>query len=426
MPDSPESGYSSEPKNVINKIVPAPLRRAQFRQLWFGMASSYAGDRFQQLAQTWLVAIITSSALAVGWIGVLGSIPLVFMPLGGVIADQVDRRRLLINWQIVGGIATVIIAVLVWLDQIATWHIYIWSAINGLTALFSRPAYKVFLTEVVPADEVRPAVSINSITETSAMIVVNGVGSLLLNFLGLVLAFILNALTYFIAVGCLWGLKDYQQNISLTLRTINMKRLISDLIAGLRYLVHKPSIFHPLLLTFATILVGGPIIGLLAAIVEESGGTIIDLGILSAAGSLGALLGAGFAGFRSAGKRPVRTYALLGLIGAVAIAAFAIIPIGLWSMIPFAILGVATFSQAVWNTSRVAELAESAYQARLQSITSMAFNLGFALSMLWAGAAIDQFGLMTLVFGAIPLALISVVIIIYFKFFDTAKMEDKS
>jgi len=106
------------------------------------MASSYAGDRFQQLAQAWLVAIITRSALAVGWIGILGSIPLVMMPLGGVITDHVDRRRLLISWQVVGAIATVIIALLVWFDQIAVWHIYVWSVINGLIALFSRPACK--------------------------------------------------------------------------------------------------------------------------------------------------------------------------------------------------------------------------------------------------------------------------------------------
>jgi MFS family permease len=411
MADQSSTTTHQKSKKFSKKFIPAPLRRANFRQLWIGMASSYGGDRFQQLAQTWLVAMITSSALAVGWIGILNSIPMVFMPIGGVIADQLDRRRLLITWQLIGGIATVIIALLVWIDQIATWHIYIWSAINGLIALFSRPAYKVFLTEIVPDDEVRPAVSINSITETTAMIVVNGVGSFLIDILGMSLAFILNALSYFTAVGCLWGLKGVTQNVTASLRSIKFRSVFSDLVDGLRYLTHKPKILHPLLITFATILVGGPIIGLLAAIVEESGGTIVDLGILSASGSLGALIGAAFAGFRGAGKHPIKTYALLGLISAIAVATFALLPIGLLSMIPFSILGAATFSQAVWNTSRVAELAESAYQARLQAVTSMAFNLGFALSMFWAGAAIDLLGLTALVYGAMALALLSLVVI---------------
>lgn len=374
------------------------------------MASSYTGDRFQQLAQTWLVATITSSALAVGWIGILGSIPLVFMPLGGVFADQVDRRHLLISWQIVGAVSTVIVAILVLFNQIAVWHIYIWSVINGLIALFSRPAYKVYLTEVVPPDEVRPAVSINSITETSAMILVNAVGSFLLDFLGLVLGFILNALTYFTAVGCLWGLKKHSSKR--IRRRVNLPQLFSDMSQGFQYLSKKPALLAPLLLTFITILVCGPVIGLLAAIVENSGGTIVDLGLLSAAGSLGALAGAAFAGYRSAGKHPTLTYAILGLVSASALTAFALLPTGFSSMIPLAVLGAAAFSQAVWNTSRVAALADPIYQGRLQALTSMAFNLGFSLSMFWGGAAIDKFGLIALVFGAALLGLLSLVIII--------------
>jgi MFS family permease len=98
------------------------------------MASSYAGDRFQQLAQAWLVATLTSSALAVGWISTLNSLPQLFMPLGGVVADLVDRRRLLITWQMVGAVATAIVAGLVLAGRIAVWHIYVWAVINGLTS----------------------------------------------------------------------------------------------------------------------------------------------------------------------------------------------------------------------------------------------------------------------------------------------------
>jgi MFS family permease len=172
------------------------------------MGSSYAGDRFQQLAQAWLVATLTNSALAVGWIVTLGSLPQLFIPLGGVIADLVDRRCLLITWQLVGAVTTAAVAILVLTDHIVVWHIYAWAVVNGLIALLSRPAYKVVLTEVVPPDEVRPAVAINSMTETTSMVVVNGVGSVLLEFLGLTLAFVLNAGTYLAAAGSLWGLRD--------------------------------------------------------------------------------------------------------------------------------------------------------------------------------------------------------------------------
>ena len=402
-------------RSRLVSIIPAPLRRANFRQLWLGMASSYAGDRFQQLAQAWLVATLTNSAMAVGWIATLGSIPQLFMPLGGVIADLVDRRRLLITWQLVGAAATATIVILVLSDHIAVWHIYIWAIINGLIALLSRPAYKVVLTEIVPASEVRPAVAINSITETASMVVVNGIGSVLLEFLGLTLAFILNTATYFIAAGSLWSLREFSQQYNNHLQANNIKRVLSDLNDGLRYLARQPSILHPLLLTFVTVTTISPVFGLLAAIVHTAGGSIVVLGLLAASTSLGALAGAAFAGMRNAGSNPTHRYAVLGLVSAAAIALFAILPVGLISMVPLAVLGAPAFAQVVWNTSRIRELADPSYQARLQAITSMAFTLGFSLGMLWAGVATDHFGLMTLVGGAVVLGLLSIVAMIISK-----------
>jgi predicted MFS family arabinose efflux permease len=79
------------------------------------------------------------------------------------------------------------------------------------------------------------------------------------------------------------------------------------------------------------------------------------------------------------------------------------------------VLGAPAFAQAVWNTSRVRELADPAYQARLQAITSMAFTLGFSLGMLWAGTALDLLGMMGLVAGAAVLGLISAVVVMLRK-----------
>ena len=415
MPKDVERNRLEAVRGRLVSAIPAPLRRAKFRQLWLGMASSYAGDRFQQLAQAWLVATLTSSALAVGGISTLGSLPLLLLPLGGVIADLVDRRRLLIAWQMVGAAATAIVAALVLVDRIAVWHIYAWAVVNGLIALLSRPAYKVVLTEVVPPDEVRSAVAINSMTETTSMVVVNAVGSVLLGLLGLTVAFILNAATYLVAAGSIWGLRDLSRQSAGPPQSLDVKRVFSDLVDGVRYLARQPSILHPLLLTFITIMIVGPAIGLLPAIVHNEGGSIVDLGLLAASSSLGAFVGAAFAGMRSAGANPTRRYAVLGLVSAAAVAIFVYLPIGLISMGPLAILGTPAFAQAVWNTTRIRELADPAYQARLQAITSMAFTLGFSLGMLWAGVAIDQFGLTALAGGAAVLGVLSVVVIIVKK-----------
>ncbi len=107
--------------NVL--VVPAPLRRATFRRVWIGMSTSYAGDRFQQLAQGWLVAMLTGSSVGVGLITALGAIPLMLIPLGRVIAEQIDRRRLLLVGQLVGA-ATLVNTGLICSQRITAWHIY--------------------------------------------------------------------------------------------------------------------------------------------------------------------------------------------------------------------------------------------------------------------------------------------------------------
>ena len=169
-------------------ILPAPLRRPTFRRLWVGMSVSYAGDRLQVLAQGWLVATITQSALGVGLISALGSLPLLLLPVGGAIVEQVDRRRTLLLIQLAGAVVTALVAALVLTGHFALWHIYAWSLLNGLGTLLARPAYKVMLTEAVPRDEVRSAVAINSVSETASLTLTNAAGSVMLAWLGLPVA----------------------------------------------------------------------------------------------------------------------------------------------------------------------------------------------------------------------------------------------
>jgi len=388
--------------------IPSPLRRARFRRLWLSMSASYAGDRLQQLAQGWLVATLTNSALAVGALNLLGSLPLLLSPLGGVIADQVDRRRLLVLGQLAGALATAIVTALIFSERIAIWHLYGWAFVNGLIVLVCRPSYKVAVTESVPVDQVRSAVAINSMGETLAMVAVNAGGSVLLGLVGMPVAFVANTATYLVAAASVWSLRTLGGAQAEAEGALALRRLWSDLKDGIAYLSRQRDLLFPLLLTFATLVAISPSIGLLAAVVHAQEGTIVDLGLLGASSSIGAFLGAGYAGTRSAGRSTVRRYALLALIAASALALFALLPIGLHSALPLAVLGFIAFAEAVWNTSRVRQLADQAYQARVQSFTSMAFTLSFPLGSLWGGLAIDRFGVRALLGGAAAIVLIAV------------------
>jgi len=388
----------------------APLKRSTFRTLWVGMGLSYAGDRLQELAQGWLVATLTGSALAVGGIGVLSSIPMLLMPLGGVIADQVDRRRILIAGQWAGALITGVMAVLAFSQRIAVWHIYLWAFISGVVWMVIRPAYKVIVTEAVPAEEVRPAVSLNSITETTALVAMNTGGSALIGWLGLPVAFLLNSASYLAAIFCLGRLRGLGRPVDKLQGRVSVMRLFTDLKDGLVYLARHKALLYPLLLTLIGITIASPATSLLAAIVHERGGSIIQLGLLGGAASLGALSGAVFAGMKSEGN-PLRTYSFFGLLAALAVTVFAFKPIGISGGLALYALGFLAFAQAVWNTSRVPRLAEPHFQARIQSVTSMAFTLGSPLGALWGGLTVDHYGLPALMVGACVLAIISLVIL---------------
>ena len=398
-------------KQSVITLVPAPLRRAPFRQLWLGMTTSYAGDRLQGLAQAWLVATITNSAFGVGLIWTAASIPLLLTPVGGVFAEHVDRRRLLIIGQLAGAASTAIVAILVLAQVVAVWHIYAWAFVNGLITIVSRPAYKVVLTEAVPLNEVRSAVALNSTTETASLVLVNSFGSLVIATLGLPIAFVLNVASYVVAAVSLLGF-GRAIPAQTSSEAMSASSVLADLLEGIGYLLRRPALRNPLLLTLTMVATAGPLVGILPAIVHARGGSIVDLGLLSAAMSAGSLLGAIYGGTREAGDRPTRRYATFGLVVAVAVIVFAVLPLGVVSAFPLAVLGFALFAEAVWNTSRVRRLADSVHQARLQSLTSMAFTLGLTVGMLWAGAFVDRLGVAALLGGGAVLALISMLVVV--------------
>ena len=389
----------------------SPLRRATFRRLWTGMSLSYAGDRLQELAQAWLVATLTSSALAVAAISILSSIPQLLTPIGGVIGDRLNRVRLLTIGQWIGAALTLLIAGLIARDLIAVWHIYAWAFASGLIWLFSRPAYKVVLTDSVPSEEVRSVTAINSVTETSAMVLISSAGSVLLGTVGLPIAFLLNSLSYVAAGLGLAGLRDTATSTASQSSGLAVRQIPADLRDGFAYLSRQPHLLQPLLLTFFTVAITGPTLGLLAAIVHGQGGSIISLGLLSATGSIGAFLGAISAGMWADGAHPTRRYAVFGVVASLAVALFALLPIGPITALPLATIGFILFAEAVWNTSRVRLLADKAYQTRIQALTTMAFTIGGALGQLWGGIAVDQFGTKGLTGGAIVFGILCLWII---------------
>jgi predicted MFS family arabinose efflux permease len=141
--------------------------------------------------------------------------------------------------------------------------------------------------------------------------------------------------------------------------------------------------------------------------VHEQGESLVDLGLLSAAATVGTFAGAAYAGASRPKLDPGELYAWLGVFAALALAAFALLPVGYVSMAPLAAIGLVYGIQTVWNASRVAEVGAPAYQGRLQAITTMALSLGSTVGALWAGPVLDTVGVRGLLGAAAALLTVS-------------------
>jgi MFS family permease len=135
-----------------------------FRLLWAGACTSSVGTWMQKLAQSWLVLDLSKSPFLLGLDAFLGEIPIfLFSLLGGVVADRVDRRRILLYSQIVQMACAFVLAALIGLGVVRVWHILVLSFVTGLAQAFGGPAYQALIPTLVKTEDLSNAIALNSI-----------------------------------------------------------------------------------------------------------------------------------------------------------------------------------------------------------------------------------------------------------------------
>src|SRR5579863_5792282 len=176
------------------------LHHRNFRLFWFGQLISLIGTWMQSTAQAWLVLELTHSAWLLGVVGALQFLPVMFLALfGGVLADRLPKRKVLLFTQSSAMIQATIMGVLVATGHIQVWHIMILASLLGLTNALDMPTRQAFVPEMVGLDELPNAIALNSSLFNMARVLGPGLGGLLIAGLGVAPLFLLNAIS-FIAV----------------------------------------------------------------------------------------------------------------------------------------------------------------------------------------------------------------------------------
>src|SRR5580700_10233848 len=175
MPPCPSTGKRKprRPRSRGRSLVAATLsfsrtfrafRYRDFRLMWLGACASTIGTFVQQFAQSWLVYDLTKDAFYLGLDLFLGQLPIMMFSLfGGVFADRMDRRKMLLASQYIQMFCAFLLALLFVLHVVKVWHILTLSFIVGVGQSFGGPAYSSLLPTLVEPEDLSNAVAMNSI-----------------------------------------------------------------------------------------------------------------------------------------------------------------------------------------------------------------------------------------------------------------------
>jgi MFS family permease len=178
------------------------FRHRNFRLFFYGQSLGVIGYWVQQIAMSWLVYRLTGSALLLGATAFAGQIAvLVLAPFGGLWADRVDRRKLLIVTQAAAAVPAFALALLAWLDVVAVWHVIVLALVLGVVIAIDAPIRQSFLPEMVHATNDLPsAIAFNSGMYNVGRMIGPAIAGVLIIATSEALCFLVNGITKIVAL----------------------------------------------------------------------------------------------------------------------------------------------------------------------------------------------------------------------------------
>jgi MFS family permease len=266
------------------------LSHRNFRVFWIGAFLSNVGTWMQAVAQGWLVLQLTDSSLWLGIDAFMATAPGFFLTLaGGVFADLVDRRRLLLYTQIVAGLAALALATLVWTNHINIWMILGFSLITGCCMALAAPSYQAMTFDLVGREDLANAVALNSAQFQLSRVAGPMLAGFGFKFFGLAGCFYLNGLSFVAVVIALRMVRFDETRKALSSHSVKDRRALwQDLINGFQYVRRRPRVSSLLIMAAVTSLFGAPYLTLIPIFARD----IFHLGASGLAWMMG-MAGAG-------------------------------------------------------------------------------------------------------------------------------------
>jgi predicted MFS family arabinose efflux permease len=371
---------------VLRRVFKA-FHYREFRLLWFGACTSSIGTWMQVVAQSWLVFSISKSAFMLGVDGFLGQIPIVlFSLIGGVIADRIDRRRVLLGSQYVQMTSAFLLTLLIAFHVVKVWHILTLSFVVGCAQSFGGPAYSALVPMLVEKEDLPNAIALNSIQFNLARVIGPVLGGLALTGLGAAWCFGLNGLSFVAVI------------ISLLLLTVTFapaktnESILTGVKQGIGFVRKQGAMVGLIALAFCMTALAIPTLTFLPVFAKDvfhRGPTAFTI-LLSCSGVgsvAGALIVAALGNVQNKGRIALLTLLLLGG----AIAGFAVSNSIVLSGALLVLSGAAMMGVFSMVSSLVQLITPNEMRGRVMSVYNLAFRGGMPLGSLATGWLVPRY-----------------------------------
>jgi MFS family permease len=360
-----------------------PLRISRdFRLLWLGELVSHTGRMITLVALPYQVYEVTRSALAVGVIGLVQVVPLVFFSLiGGAVADAMDRRRLLLLSQAGSMAASFLLVGGAVVDRPPLWFLYLAAALASASSAFDAPARSAAIPNLVPKDRLASAIALNQVLFQVNDVAGPAIGGLIIAQFGLAWAYTIDAVTFLAAIAALLLMRPMPPG-----RQGARPPILRSVREGFRYLKGRRVLLSTFLVDLNAMIFGMPraLFPVLAREAFRIGPA--GLGLLYAAPAAGALVGALLTGWVRHVRRQGRAVLWAVAVWGVAIIGFGFSTGALWLALGFlAVAGAADVISAIFRSTILQSSVPDSLRGRLSSIHIMVVVGGPRLGDLEAG-----------------------------------------
>jgi len=364
------------------------LRHRNFQLFFSGQLISLIGTWMQSVAQSWLVYRLTGSALLLGSVGFASQIPVfLFAPLGGITADRINRRHIVISTQMASMLLAFVLAALTLSHRVQVWHVFVLASLLGVVNAFDIPGRQSFLVEMVGKEDLMNAIALNSSMFNGARVIGPAIAGILVARIGEGWCFFANAVSYIAVI------------IGLLLMRVHspvraaMASPLEHMMEGFRFVDRTAPIKALLLLLGLVSLVGMPYVVLMPIFADQIlHGGARGLGILMGATGVGALFGALTLAFREGVKGLGRWVAWCCAGFGASLAVFALSHTFWLSVLLLLPVGYTMMLQMACSNTLIQVMVPDALRGRVMAVYSMMFMGMAPIGALLGGVSADHLG----------------------------------